>query len=57
MDKPYEEMTDDELAEARIKLDKKIQALREEKLKIQQIIDSRYVPPVHKPGDHIIGFG
>lgn len=56
MDKKYEDMTDNELAEARIELDKKMQALREEKLKIQRVIDSRYAPPVRKPGDHNIGF-
>ena len=54
--KSYTEMTDDELAEARIALDEQMQELRAEKKKIQDEIDRRYVKPDLTKG-HTIGLG
>jgi len=53
--KPYADMSDEDLAKARIARDKQIAALREEKKAIQDEVDARYVPPEPRPADHVIG--
>jgi hypothetical protein len=50
--KNYQDMTDDELAEERIKLDEQIAVLRAEKKKIQDEVDRRQSSPAG--GDYVI---
>lgn len=49
----YDKMTEKELELARIDLDKQIQLLRDQKKKIQDVIDSRTKPL--GPASHTIG--
>jgi len=52
----YAKLTDDQLAEERVKLDEQIQALRAKKKLIQDVVDSRYVEPDLTKG-HTVGVG
>lgn len=57
MDKPLGKMTEEEIAEARIKIDQHIQALREKKLILQREIDRRRAEMPSAPADFVIGIG
>jgi len=53
--KLLQDMTDEELAEERIRLDQEMGELRAQKKLIQDEVDRRYTPPASGPGVHQIG--
>lgn len=52
--KSYEEMSDEELSLVRIDLDAQIEALRAEKKKIQEVVDSRVIAAVSTPPGYVL---